>query len=173
MFWAHRDQLLGSERDSLPDLVAQIVSQGKVSSEILPKNAPTPVTKVDGQLLLCSISEIPVMDRRNPDNEEIAYLILSPSHIEFPTSSPWTLSIPLTSGKKGQAEFLQSVLPQSLDFIHKQLTQGKRICVACESGKDSSVGVVLAALQLFFTDSGHLALPAKKPNDDNTKRRNY
>lgn len=173
MFWAHRNQLLGSDRDSLPSLVGQIVSQEKISSQEDRKGAPTPVGKVDGQLLLCSVSDLPTINDIITGSEETAYLILSPSESgnQLPTSNPLISRIPLTPGKKGQAEFLHSALPQSVNFIHRQLSEGRRICVACETGKDSSVGVVLAALQLFFTDSGHLALPTSRPDVNITKRK--
>jgi len=68
------------------------------------------------------------------------------------------LHIPVVSGKRGASHFLQVVLPESIGFLQKELAAGKSICVACESGKDLSVGVVLTALQLFFEGDGCLNL---------------
>jgi len=64
--------------------------------------------------------------------------------------------IPVVAGKKGQSHFLQTTLPTATTLIRERLTEGKRICIVCESGKDLSVGVALAALQLFFQDNGRL-----------------
>lgn len=47
------------------------------------------------------------------------------------------------------------------------LLEGKGVCVACESGKDMSVGVVLAALQLYFGDDGSLLLPSPGLSSEN------
>ena len=59
-------------------------------------------------------------------------------------------------GKRGRLQFLQSVLPQSMAFISSHLRKGSRVCISCDSGKDISIGVVLAALQRYFDDSGNL-----------------
>lgn len=88
-----------------------------------------------------------------------------------PRNPPEILHLFLDSGKKGQHTFLHSVLPQSLDFISyhlapkrpqqgeeeeegSQVDRGRNICIACESGKDASVGVAVAALQILFDEEG-------------------
>lgn len=65
-----------------------------------------------------------------------------------------TLRLQLSEGKKGQLEYLQKALPLSMTFIRAQLESGSSICICCDSGKDASVGIALAALQLFFDDDG-------------------
>ncbi len=66
------------------------------------------------------------------------------------------LTLHLLPGKRGQHQFLKSVLPQSLQFIDIHLARDSTsaICICCDTGKDASVGVALAALQLFFDDEG-------------------
>ena len=64
--------------------------------------------------------------------------------------------IPVIAGKKGQSHFLQTTLPTATALIGDRLAEGKRICIVCESGKDLSVGVALATLQLFFHNNGRL-----------------
>lgn len=73
-----------------------------------------------------------------------------------PASNPKILHLHLDPGKKGQHTFLYSILPRSLDFITFQLShdQEQNVCIACESGKDASVGVAVAALQVLFDDEG-------------------
>ena len=60
-------------------------------------------------------------------------------------------------GKKGQHSFLRDVLPRAAAFASKHLaSQGVDIVIACEGGKDASIGVAVTLLQLFFDDAGQL-----------------
>ena len=60
------------------------------------------------------------------------------------------------SSKKGQFYFLSHILPTSYAFIGTHLTRSEnmRVCVACETGKDASAGVVLAVLGGMFNGQG-------------------
>lgn len=60
-------------------------------------------------------------------------------------------------GKKGQHHLLRTLLPRGTAFLGAQLALGRAVCVLCDDGKDLSVGLAVAALQLFFDDSGALA----------------
>ena len=112
----------------------------------------TPINKVGGRLLIGSVPDI-----KNVNKEDtMDFIILASSMQSEPISQSRKIYIPVVAGKKGQSHFLQTILPTATAFIRDSLAEEKRICVACESGKDSSVGVVLAALQLFFQDDGHL-----------------
>ncbi|KDR76419.1 hypothetical protein GALMADRAFT_140055 [Galerina marginata CBS 339.88] len=160
MFWTHRDQLLKTERTQLLGLVSRIVSL-RNQTIIRSTNPPTPVTKVGGRLLLCTTADLPDETKEG----EQAYILLTPQTDE--EALPSTVSklyLSVVSGKKGQHDFLLSTLPKSVVFIRRNLTQGRDVCVACESGKDLSVGIVLAALQLFFTDDGKLG-PLSQSDD--------
>jgi len=64
------------------------------------------------------------------------------------------LRIETLQGKRGRIQFLQSVLPQSMSFISHHLRLNARVCISCDSGKDLSVGIALAALQTFFDETG-------------------
>lgn len=76
---------------------------------------------------------------------------------EFPiTQTTNYLQIELQGGKKGQLKFLQTVLPRSMAFISYHLDNGSVICICCDTGKDVSIGVALAALQKYFDDNGRL-----------------
>ena len=118
--------------------------------------APTSVNKVAGRLLLCTTSDSPVPSFTDTNN--VLYIFLSSTHENSPGDP--NLYLPAVSGKKGSSHFLRVVLPRSVGFIQQHLVAGKNICVACESGKDLSVGVVLTALQLFFEDDGSVNLTA-------------
>lgn len=64
------------------------------------------------------------------------------------------LHLRLPEGKRGQKQLLADVIPRSVFFIDQQLSRGSRVCICCDTGKDSSVGVALVALQLYFDDDG-------------------
>ncbi|TFY81359.1 hypothetical protein EWM64_g2652 [Hericium alpestre] len=96
-------------------------------------------------ILICPLTDDdPSVDSTEPAADELA--------------AKRVLRMMLPSGKKGQYKFLKGILPKAMDFIGLQLKQRRRICVACESGKNTSVGVALVALQMFFDESGQCLL---------------
>ncbi|THH18669.1 hypothetical protein EW146_g2336 [Bondarzewia mesenterica] len=136
---------------------------------------PTPIDKVSNRLLLCSLSDLPSIHfgavlRDDGRTDGPAFLLLLPSTklkdsmtqatratLPDETSStrlPQVLRLELPSGKRGQHQFLKAILPRAVPFVESHLQNGRNVCVACETGKDASVGVVLAMLQLFFNDDG-------------------
>lgn len=64
------------------------------------------------------------------------------------------LALEMQEGKKGQSQFLQSVLPRAIPFIGEHLSKETTVCICCHNGKDASVGTALAALQIYFDDNG-------------------
>jgi len=114
----------------------------------------TPINRVGGRLLIGSIADVSNMVNVYME-DDIECIILTSSMQDEPVSKSRNIYIPVVSGKRGQCHFLQTVLPAATALIQDSLTEGKRLCIACESGKDLSVGVALAALQLFFDDNGH------------------
>ncbi|KAF8150611.1 initiator tRNA phosphoribosyl transferase [Crassisporium funariophilum] len=158
-FWMNRSELLAANRAELQGLVSQLVAADPSSSPLNKRiSLPSSVEKVGGRLLLGTLGDVP--EGRSDDGlDDIAYLLLTPSIEDAPLSAPQKSYVPTIAGKKGQAHFLQVILPAAMVFIRRNLAAGKRVCVACESGKDLSVGVVLAALQLFFADTGSIITP--------------
>ncbi|KIM39735.1 hypothetical protein M413DRAFT_19543 [Hebeloma cylindrosporum] len=160
-FWANRAELLSADRALLSSLVSRIVSTphaspGVVSNPERSRLPPTAINKVAGRLMLCTTSDLPVASVTETNTLLCIFLASSQENL---AGDP-NLYLPVISGKKGASHFLQVVLPRSMEFIQRHLAAGKNICVACESGKDLSVGVVLTALQLFFGDDGSLNLTA-------------
>ncbi|KAF9524838.1 tRNA A64-2'-O-ribosylphosphate transferase [Crepidotus variabilis] len=155
MFWEHRQDLLKADRLDLPDLVKALVSQQPALLLCERKfPCPTLIQKVHGRLQLCSTLELADMPM-----EELGitkYLLLTCATPAESTASQRHIHV--TPGKKGKSHFLTRVLPESIDFIQKQLYGGYDTLIACDTGKDLSVGVALAALQLFFRDDGSLKL---------------
>ncbi|KAG1772087.1 tRNA A64-2'-O-ribosylphosphate transferase [Suillus occidentalis] len=96
-----------------------------------------------GRLSICTTHDIP----SSLDGEfAVIYLTYADQAPPAFKDHPWA--------KKGQHDFLHSVLPQTIPFILLHLEKMRRVCIACETGTDTSVGVALTALTKFFDDSG-------------------
>lgn len=116
-------------------------------------------------LLICSNSDLPSplpASLPGMDGSPVVYLQICSSP-DNSTASPEErteksnhLKVMAAEGKRGQYQFLQTVLPLSMTFISRHLRLGFRICISCDTGKDMSIGVALAALQSFFEEDGSL-----------------
>lgn len=131
---------------------------------------PTRIAKVHGRLLIGKVSDLPQPPPpRLADSEsDISYVLISevlvadPVPDAAPPSRKTMLRLQQPEGKRGQKLFLETVLPQAVPFVDSQLSDGKAVCICCDSGKDASIGVVLTALQLFFNDSGEFLQPKNR-----------
>jgi tRNA A64-2'-O-ribosylphosphate transferase len=158
LFWRHRKTLLEAERAELPALVARLVADS-VRAHDADKCAPTPISRVHGRLLVCAVVDLPETWNQDTDTDT-AYVVVAgvgtgTAEVSIPDGVP-VLRIEAWAGKKGQFQFLQDILPRATAFFRAQLKAGRLVCAACDSGADFSVGIALAALQLFFDDAGEL-----------------
>lgn len=130
------------------------------------KVTASPISKVGGRLLIGVMSDLPQHLPTDIKGSEgtMSYIIVS-EHLPVrdetmgdETQSHWSgkgvLALNLPGGKKGQAQFLSTILPKAIPYIDSALAQGHTICICCDTGKDASVGLALAVLQLFFNDEG-------------------
>ncbi|PFH45595.1 hypothetical protein AMATHDRAFT_158622 [Amanita thiersii Skay4041] len=157
--------------------------QHNPSRNILLSLKPTPIARVHGFISIAS-AEIMIMKQlalslgsRNVQGDGQAYVLISPEPLDphddttnnssepsnnTPQSSTChMLNLVAPNGKRGQLHFLQETLPRAMSFVCSHLFRGgdspRSICCVCDtSGLDRSVGVTLAALQLFFDDDGNL-----------------
>ncbi|KAK0226543.1 initiator tRNA phosphoribosyl transferase [Armillaria fumosa] len=152
MFWSHKTELLASSQTELQNLVASIVA----ASPTQKGEPPTILSKAGSRLAICQNSGLP-----SPSlGDDFVYLVLSENDVEIGDGLQ-VERIKTLPGKKGQAQFLSTVLPQAMAFIQSALFKGRSVCVSCDTGKDVSVGVAVTALQMLFDDNGHLASPQK------------
>ncbi|KAL0955703.1 hypothetical protein HGRIS_001923 [Hohenbuehelia grisea] len=162
-FWRNRGRLLAATRTELPDLIASVLVSSTEGGGA--RCQPTPVAKVDGQILICASDDIMKQNDLDTSSDSLAvanlaYVIITTGDDSgeqaTPPSNPSskTLRFKIPEGKKGQARFLRKVLPESLPFIAAHLRKGNRVCISCPSGKDTSVGLALVGLQLFFDGDG-------------------
>jgi tRNA A64-2'-O-ribosylphosphate transferase len=141
---------------------------------------PSPIAHVHGRLQLCALSELPaplpatlytstaahLVQGDEQDSLLAAYVLIAPDsednlHTQTTpedSESSHALRLSLPGGKRGQMAFLKGILPRAIPFIRDALSRDASIVVACESGKDVSAGIIVAALQLFFQDDGQLCL---------------
>ncbi|THV06174.1 initiator tRNA phosphoribosyl transferase [Dendrothele bispora CBS 962.96] len=156
IFWRDRDAILSADRSEIVTIVTTRVVDAKNKEGVARK--PTGIRKVGQRLLVCSISDL--ADKGGPSHicseADMAFLIIATRREEGTiVEDPRVLSLVTPEGKKGHVHFLQHIVPQALAFIGRQLTQGARVCVACDDGKDLSVGITVIALQRFFDDEGN------------------
>ncbi|EPQ55288.1 initiator tRNA phosphoribosyl transferase [Gloeophyllum trabeum ATCC 11539] len=179
IFWAHKDRLLNCTRAELPALVDELVTQDRIHRAREVRNdwtaPPVPIRQVSGALLICRTSDLPTTlpDASPPaegDSATMAYVIITNDIAEASDSEPNVLRLRTPPGKKGQLHFLEIVLPQSVSFIGSALRAGRKVCIACDEGTDTSVGVALVALQRFFNDEGRLVPDGKSTADKQTIR---
>ncbi|KAG1824375.1 initiator tRNA phosphoribosyl transferase [Suillus subaureus] len=153
-FWKHKQTLLNANRNELPTLVQALTSSSNTQSTHTNSNSsfhPTSIHHIHGRLSICTTDDIP-----SSLNDEFAAVYLTNADQAPPAlkDHPHVLYIQTPRGKKGQHHFLHSVLPQTMPFILHHLQNTRRICIACETGTDTSIGVALAALTKFFDNSG-------------------
>jgi tRNA A64-2'-O-ribosylphosphate transferase len=154
LFWEHHHDLITADRFQLSGLLCKIIISARRESSKT-TNSITPINRVGGRLLIGSIDDVDDVTNLNRE-DNMDSIILASSMQDKLKSESQKIYIPVVAGKRGQSHFLQITLPTATTFIRDSLAEGRRICIACESGKDLSVGVALAALQLFFQDNGHL-----------------
>lgn len=155
LYWEHKHEILEASRTELPHLISTLVSEGHLTHN---GNPPSPITKVNGHILICTTSDFLSRDFiQTYDLKSVAFLLLTSKDEVLPVFSneTTTFQVHVIGGKKGHMQFLKQVLPHSMDYIRRQLRCGKRICVVCNTGHDISVGVALSALQKFFDDEGN------------------
>ncbi|KAF9048646.1 tRNA A64-2'-O-ribosylphosphate transferase [Panaeolus papilionaceus] len=161
VFWKHRTELIETPREDLPSLVEHLLSIEKS----WPQNSgsackSSPIEKIHGRIRITTVSDVRPPAHDETSGLQYAELILSPRKDLEICETPNRRYLQALEGKKGQTNFLQSIIPQSMAFIERMLVKGANVSIACDTGKDLSVGVALVALQRFFDDHGNLALKA-------------
>ncbi|KAG6381976.1 initiator tRNA phosphoribosyl transferase [Boletus reticuloceps] len=126
----------------------------------------TPIQYVSGRISISTIASLqrPHLLQAHP---AVAFVCLAlrdhdldpnpagPATEEASESSKM-LRIQTPEGKKGQRHFLTVVLPRAMPFIQRHLQDQRTVCIACNTGTDTSVGVAVAALAMFFRPDGSL-----------------
>ncbi|KIK69011.1 hypothetical protein GYMLUDRAFT_236879 [Collybiopsis luxurians FD-317 M1] len=159
IFWQNRERIFSADRSEMERVVASAVSSSQTETSA---HRPSAVGRVDGRILLCSTADLTsssgkLLTMIGEDSTDVAFIVISCREQEKFRDKLRSLFFVTSEGKKGQAHFLQTLLPRSMEFIQKYLAQGMHVCIACDTGKDLSVGVATAALQKFFDDNGNFS----------------
>jgi tRNA A64-2'-O-ribosylphosphate transferase len=157
-FWANKEALISTPEAKLPGLIETLVAGSAIGG---PAEGQIRCLKPTSCLFVSSIADMQVnaMPRA-------CTVVLLPTITEECTwqTSPTRLDVGLGPHKLGSRN-LRVALPFIINFFRKYLASRKietgqvdsaKILIACESGKDLSIGVALVFLCLFFNDQGHL-----------------
>ncbi|KAJ8697086.1 tRNA A64-2'-O-ribosylphosphate transferase, variant 2 [Pleurotus ostreatus] len=161
IFWRHRKELLHTPRSHLSGLVESLVMNPSPTESN--KSPPTAISHLRGRILICALADLQSQPSGGIDQEDnMSYLLVTADSkaqdIEAQPAQPsdggGVLHLHVASGKRGQYQFLKDILPRAMGFVGRELKQGRKVCIACETGKDISVGIALAASQKYFDDDG-------------------
>ncbi|RMY48685.1 hypothetical protein D0865_07939 [Hortaea werneckii] len=158
-FWENCEELLRSSEDGLPEVIGRIVAERKAEGRS-GRGGRRP-TRVDpcGNLAVASNA---AADEEGAGGE--FDLVVSCSGVASSAlGERWKkryLHLPISSSGKLGSRQLRKELPK-LEQLRSLLRPESRLLVACETGKDLSVGVALALICLFYDSSGNLIIPAE------------
>ncbi|PMD43469.1 tRNA a64-2'-o-ribosylphosphate transferas-like protein [Hyaloscypha variabilis F] len=172
VFWANREVLLSTPETELPNFIENLVARTAAAGTA---KGQMRCLKPASHLFIGSISDLPV----NSMLPAAFTIILLPKITGEDTwrTSPTRLDVGLGPHKLGSRN-LRTALPFIIDFFRRSLTLRKTergqedettVLIACETGKDLSIGVALAFLCLFFDDHGKLVQePSREVHVDKT-----
>lgn len=152
IFWEHSKSLFSTSEEELPGAIASLVAQSRIGVVNDKLGHPIPPTTC------LSISSISSLHAQPPDPETITILLSSSLTMkENWVMSSKRLTLGLGAHKIGSRN-LREALPLIPAAMGTSLQPNSKIWVACESGKDLSVGVALALLCIYFDENGKLSL---------------
>lgn len=140
LFWAHADQLLSTSEADLPDLIKSLVEAHRAQS-LTQQHARTQLSRA------IAVQKLPA-DAVLGDTCTIT-LTSSPTPKESWVKSPKLMEVGLGKSKIASRN-LRPALPEICKFVKSAVENSRAsgaapsILVACESGRDLSVGVALA-----------------------------
>lgn len=159
-FWTHRDRLLLTSEDELPDAINELLARERshqcVRAPVLVRptehvwigsNATAATRHADFDVVI-SCSEKPIEEMTAKLKDRCIHLSCS-------------------AGKVGSRQ-LRSQLPK-LSRLQDMLEPRSRILISCDSGRDLAVGVALAVICLCCNEEGKMV--ADEPLEVSTKAR--
>ncbi|KAK4501449.1 hypothetical protein PRZ48_007258 [Zasmidium cellare] len=144
-FWSHRNELLSTAEDDLPQLIDRLMADARESSSIR------------SQVLIKPTSCLWIGDNAAATSQGHGFDVVVSCSIESiaplsKDSKPQYVNLVCSTGKIGSRQ-LRAQLPK-LEQLRSSLTSTSKVLVTCESGKDLGVGAALAMLCMFFDEQG-------------------
>lgn len=168
VFWEHADLLLSTPEPDLPDLVRSLVASHASSS---PASAPKEIAPC------LFVGALPIAENQQPPS--ICTVVIHAKTLDSGSWEKSPLLMEVGIGKhKIASRNLRVALPHICEFIQRYLestagegpessiteTGPKQIIIACETGKDISVGIALALLCQFQDSGGGLSPRQQRPD---------
>lgn len=168
---------MASPEDGFMDVLHRVIDgKTKVPTGSIERiNSPTAITRVEGRLLIAALADVSCYSvnrdssRMNPtwDTPCIILHNSSAANVGQKNSSKDQISteaqnarleICIPGDKKSAERAFKANLSRCLEFVKNHLEENRNVCIVCETGKDLSVGVAIAAMQAFFDDDGSFDL---------------
>lgn len=147
VFWANQAILKRTSEEDLPDLIAELIKTHQK------QGAGQTATLISPTQNLFLGSTGPLVEG-GPQYDLIIDCHGSPEAVE---GNPKRLNLGCASAKLGSRDLRKS-LDKVRDFVQTHLgaDSSRSLLVTCETGKDLSVGTLLAIICLFYKDDGTL-----------------
>jgi tRNA A64-2'-O-ribosylphosphate transferase len=151
LFWENMDILLETPEAELPDLITRLVSEHSAS-----KKDEGNRVQLTPRISVCAL---PLAAPTDPTECRIALAQ------DITPKDSWVQSKSYMKAGLGKSKAasrnLRPGLPDICTFASNYLAESDqgRIVIACESGKDLSIGVALAIYCYLFDDEGNLRIP--------------
>lgn len=165
VFWAHVDELLAAPEADLPDLISRLVARHESARE---DASPASYKQLTARISVCPLPLNP--PPLNPPTTPVAcHIALTTASTPRDTwlRSPTYLEAGLGKSKTASRN-LRTALPDicafAAGFLEKGASSGdgpRQVVVACDSGKDVSVGAALALSCYLFDDGGRFRVPGE------------
>ncbi|EEP79555.1 conserved hypothetical protein [Uncinocarpus reesii 1704] len=152
IFWKEKDILLSTGEESLPGLIEGLLQKQRqaVSTEQATVISPT--------------KNVFIGKSESLNDPAISFDLIIDCHGDPDSSQGTRLNLGCGTGKLGSRN-LRKVLDRVEEFIPNHLNKdsSQSLLVACDTGKDLSVGTALMILCSFFNDDGKLSFTSKSP----------
>lgn len=144
LFWKHEETLLRTPESDLPALIEELIAAARAE-----QSGDSPLTQLAPSIFVCAL----------PAPAGIASCVVSLTSAPWAPKESWVASkthieIPLGRSKAASRN-LRLALPVICEFASESMQMGNDVVVACESGKDLSVGAALAVLCYLFDKEGN------------------
>lgn len=153
IFWEHADELLGTAEGELPGFIAELVAREglKEHRQVEPR----------GLTRVLYVSPLPVDAPEKDSRTCLVRLVPELTEKESWVKSKTEMEVGLGKNKVAGRN-LRHALPTICDFVRgflesdREMAEEVRVIIACETGKDLSIGVALALDCWCFGDDGRL-----------------
>ena len=163
-----------------PNVLAQVVAEASCNSEAsvdVWKRKPTAIARIGGLIAISSLGDMPkslLAAHTRPEESRLqaAFIIVRGQSANDEkaagkdsdrSEAVYELIIP--GDKRNKERAFKACLPGCLDFMQRHLQECRKICIACDTGTELSVGIALTALRAFFDDEGGLDIESYHRKD--------